>query len=252
MNTAKWIIGILAAAALSYFILVDHGIFPGQHNQTDSATENSNENVSVKKRYADDGSLKSDVEIVDGKRNGVAHNYYADGSVHSEIHYKNNKKHGESTWFYQDGKKYRVTLFVDGKKHGIQKKYYKNGKLMAEVPYLNNILQPGTKEYTETGKLIVPDYKFQYNIVNKTATNGLILIEISGKYVNDVTGINAFLKSDNKQLKSDRDSRTIRIHVPIKKGDNVKQTVVIWLTSKTKMNNPVIIDKEITVDPANL
>lgn len=246
MKLAKWIIGALASIVLSYFILQESGFFSNQ-NETTNETDQSLKPL-IKQRFNDDGSLKSDVTIVNNVRHGVAHNYYNDGSVHSEIFYKNGKKDSISTWYYQDGKIYRTTAYENGIKHGIQKKYYRNGNLMAEIPYKNNMLYPGTKEYSESGKPINTNIKFSYDIINKTNEYNTVIVKVTGKNIEEVADFKAFYSKDNKEIKGERQNDFIRFHVPSKVGKKQKHEVSIWLTIKTKMNNKKIIDKKLWVE----
>ncbi|MDA3892608.1 MAG: hypothetical protein PF517_13165 [Salinivirgaceae bacterium] len=243
MKSAKWIIGLIATAVLAYFIISETKFDSPKHDSAETECTQ----VKIHKSYNDDGSLKADVEMVDGLRHGTAHNYYKDGSVHSEMHYKNGKKDGTSTWFYEDGKPYRVSQFVKGVKHGISKKYYKNGQLMAEIPYLNNQLQPGTIEYSKLGKPLEQNLKFSYKVENQTILHQTVVIEITGKKMDEISRYSAFIMEQNipNTLNGSRDKQAIRFNVPSKKGNVRTVEATIWLTSKTKLNNKIIIEKKL-------
>lgn len=246
MNTAKWIIGFIAAFVVCYFILVESKIIV-----TNNSSANVEENTTkgqVKQRFNEDGSLKSDVTIVDGVRHGVAHNYYSDGSVHSEIHYKHGKKDSISIWYYENGDKYRTTPYKEGKKHGMQTKYYRNGKLMAEIPYQNNVLQPGTKEYSETGKLITTDLDFNVRTINKTSANQVVIVEVAGKKLDKIIDFKGFIKPTGNKINGERNDNAIRFHLPSRAGQVKKVEVSVWLTVKTNMNNKKIIEKNLWVE----
>lgn len=247
MKTAKWIIGFFAATAICYFILLETGIFSKPKTQTENI--NPSQKPTIKKRYTDDGTIKSDVTIVNGVRHGVAHNYYPDGSIHSKIFYKNGKKDSLSTWFYEDGSIYRTTAYNNGVKHGYQKKYYRNGTLMAEIPYINNELQPGTKEYSESGKPIKPDFEFNYSIDNSTITQQKVFLKVSGKHVDDIYKHHAFYTDDPsfKIINFERSAKNISYYITSKKDSVSTKKISIWLYTKTRMNNHIIIEKTLTV-----
>lgn len=195
MQNAKWIITLLLLALGLYLILMEQA--PKKHESGKTKTEST-----IQKRFDAQNRLKSDATVVNGKREGVAHNYYEDGTIHSEINYENDIKHGNSTWFYPNGKPYRITPFVHGKKMGIQKKYHKSGVLMAEIPYQNNEILPGTKEYTENGQLKDEDATYTINAKKDKLQPGLIKIEITGKKLERIEYIRIVFDSDqNNDLK---------------------------------------------------
>ncbi len=247
MKKIQWIIGIIATLVLAYYVITEKA------KKTQSLTEEStisSTSVEVKKRFDEKGNLKSDVEMVNGVRNGKAHNYYTDGSLHSFIQYKNNKKEGLSTWYYENGSPYRETLFENDKKQGIQKKYYKSGKLMAEIPYKNDVLQPGTKEYSEMGTLLNKILKLNYKILNKSNPNEPTIIEITGKDIKKVIAYSIFFNQNSKipEIKSGRDKNAIRFQIPSDIASQNNDIIYIWLTIKTKMNNKKIIEKQLSLN----
>jgi len=246
MNTTKWIIGVVLASILTFVIVREKSI--KKHELAEIAQKNTN--IQVKKRYDENGNLKADVEIVDGKRNGIAHNYYKNGSIHSTIYYKNDKKDGLSTWYYENGKTYRETPFECNKKQGIQKTYYKSGKIMAEIPYKNNEIQPGTKEYLETGTLKKEYPTFNYKTINKTFPHKSIYIEVTGKKIKEITSFSAFYIDNGAKIvaKGGMENNTIRFAIPSIEGQLKQVEVTIWLVIKTQMNNKKILEKKIILD----
>ncbi len=120
-------------------------------------------------QYRPDGTLKSSINLKDGKRHGLAKSYYKDGSLRQQIDYHNNVKHGLAITYYENGNKFQETPYYNGEIHGIQKKYRLNGKLMAEVPY--NYGQPcaGLVEYLLNG-----NKKKRYPTINIRAVDNLI------------------------------------------------------------------------------
>jgi len=53
--------------------------------------------------YFDTGQLKSEIKIIDGKKNGEFKVYYEDGSIESTSTYKNDKPVGDEKLFYKSG-----------------------------------------------------------------------------------------------------------------------------------------------------
>lgn len=247
MNKIKWFIAIIGSCILAYFILIEK--YPPTKKAQGSST-NDSINVVVKKRFDKFDKLKSDVEIVNGVKHGVAHNYYDNGTIHSTIHYKNGLKHGLSCWFYENGKTYRETPFVLGKKHGWVKKFYSNGKLMSEVPFENNIQQPGTKEYSEMGKLITSYPTFDYTVLNKSYPKKGLYIEVTGKNISEISAYSAFYTYNDKKIAlfGEREATLIRFLIPSAMTKSNINLVSVWLTTKTKMNNHTIIEKKVAVN----
>lgn len=102
--------------------------------------------------YYDDGSIRSEVPVKDGKRHGEAREYYENGQLAASIAYENDLKNGTSKWYYQDGILYQQAIFVDNKKHGLEKKYYNTGELMAVLRWKEGETLPGLMEFHKNGK----------------------------------------------------------------------------------------------------
>ncbi len=106
----------------------------------------------VSMNYYDDGSIRSEVPVKDGKRHGEAREYYENGKLAASIVYENDQKNGTSKWYYQDGILYQQAIFVDNKKHGLEKKYYNTGELMAVLRWKEGETLPGLMEFNKNGK----------------------------------------------------------------------------------------------------
>lgn len=93
-------------------------------------TENNKEVKVKEKLFYENGNLKLEGEIKDGKRTGIWKAYYEDGTLWSE---------GE---------------FVNGERNGYGLNYYPNGKLRMEGDYKNDKQAGKWKYYNEQGVLI--------------------------------------------------------------------------------------------------
>jgi antitoxin component YwqK of YwqJK toxin-antitoxin module len=106
----------------------------------------------VSKNFYDNGKLRNEVPVKEGKRHGVAREYYENGQLAAEITYKEDVKNGWSKWYYQDGILYQEAQFVGNQKEGIEKKYYNTGELMAVLNWKAGLSLPGLVEYQLNGK----------------------------------------------------------------------------------------------------
>jgi hypothetical protein len=108
----------------------------------------------VSRNYFENGKLRNEVPVKDGKRNGEAREYYENGQLAASIVYESDQKSGLSRWYYQDGILFQEVSFVANQKHGIEKKYYNTGELMASLPWKHGATTSGLKEYQKNGKLV--------------------------------------------------------------------------------------------------
>lgn len=120
-------------------------------------------------QFRADGTLKSAINLKNGKRHGVAKSYYKNGDLRQQIEYNNNVKHGAAITYYENGNKYQETPYYNGVIHGIQKRYRQNGNLMAEVPYNNGQPCKGLVEYLLNG-----ERKTQYPSIRIKTIDNLI------------------------------------------------------------------------------
>lgn len=98
------------------------------------------------------GNLKSSVNFVNGKKQGIAYLYYPDGKVQLEMPYESNLRHGTSKKYYVTGELYASTPFDRGMIEGERKTFYESGKLLASTPYHNSWAGTGLKEYLSNGE----------------------------------------------------------------------------------------------------
>lgn len=108
----------------------------------------------VSRNFYENGKLRNEVPVKEGKRHGLAKEYYENGNLAAAIEYKNDLKEGLSQWFYQDGILYQEAQYQNNKKHGIEKKFYNTGELMAELKWKEGEALPGLVEYQQNGKEI--------------------------------------------------------------------------------------------------
>jgi antitoxin component YwqK of YwqJK toxin-antitoxin module len=64
------------------------------------STKKSNTTDGVKKYYRKNGKLKTELTILNGKRNGVAKNFYENEKISLEMNYVEGKRQGTSKNFF--------------------------------------------------------------------------------------------------------------------------------------------------------
>lgn len=79
--------------------------------------------------------------------------YFENGELKIETQMVNGKPDGEFKEFYANGKLKRWENWKDGKKEGPAKLYYENGQVQSEFSFENNKQGPFYKLYYEDGKL---------------------------------------------------------------------------------------------------
>ncbi len=243
MNIKKLIIpGIIVL-----FIAGCQEVSQKNKDQQTSPEPEQNDTIKIKKSYYSDGSIKSEVPIVEGKRHGIAKNFYSDGTVSHKVVYENGLRHGASKWYYETGELYRETPYVKGKMEGIRKKYYRNGNLKAEIPFRNGYPVRGLKEYNVNGNPVNKNYpEIIFNPIDKLAFENEYILE--------------FRLSDNRKnvkyflVKETDADRKLRIELTSKDGKGkrefyvppgqfVMEKITILAMTKTKMGNVYVTEK---------
>lgn len=95
--------------------------------------------------YFDDGSIRSFVEIIDGKEEGLKLEYDENGVVITEEIYDNG--------YLKDRQEFN-RLDEEGKKTGVWRTYFKNGDIASEIVYKAGQKNGLSKVYNQKGKLI--------------------------------------------------------------------------------------------------
>lgn len=120
----------------------------------------SGDHKSAVKAYYKDGTLRMDIQYVDGSALEW-HEYFHDGSVSfSEVYDKNMEYYLEQKSYYHPGKPQSIMVITDKKQKKYDKKeYYESGQVSAEgIVYYNtdlmSYMKAGTwKYFDESGKL---------------------------------------------------------------------------------------------------
>lgn len=88
--------------------------------------------------FYEKGSKKMAGAFTGNQRDGIWKAWYEDGTLWSEGEYKNGKRNGPGTTYHPNGKKYLEGNYKDDIQVGIWKIWDENGNLEKEVNYDNN------------------------------------------------------------------------------------------------------------------
>lgn len=142
----------------------------------------------VKKEYYPDGTLRTEYEIVKGKKNGYYKSYYPNGNYNFIAYYKEDSLHGVKTSYYEDGTIHWELNYTYGKEHGLFKKidergykweeefknglksgyskiFYPNGRIRSLAFYKNNKIEGEFKYFYENGELEQVGYALHDSVI---------------------------------------------------------------------------------------
>jgi len=77
----------------------------------------------------ENGKLSGEVNLKDGKFDGLLEEWYENGQLKREIKYKEGKNDGLRKEWYENGQLDRIIKYKEGKKVGIYRGWYENGQL---------------------------------------------------------------------------------------------------------------------------
>ena len=85
--------------------------------------------------YHENGKLKSEGILKDGKQEGLWIRYFYNGNLSIKGNFKDNKQQGNWMSYYDNGQLYLDRIYKNGKLEGIWKSYYQNGQLNYQWNY---------------------------------------------------------------------------------------------------------------------
>jgi MORN repeat variant len=85
--------------------------------------------------YYENGAKKIETEYKNDKEDGVWKQWYESGQLKLEAHYKNGEEHGAFTQWYDNGQKRVESSFVNGKKDGVECAWERDGTKKYETTY---------------------------------------------------------------------------------------------------------------------
>ena len=123
----------------------------GRRDSLYSEVNTNQENVS---RAQSRGNRTAGKTIKINISDGLNLSYYPSGELKSEINYINGKKEGPGKWYFKSGKlKYQGT-WKNGIQEGDESAYYESGQLKAQGALKNGRASGVYKEFSTSGELI--------------------------------------------------------------------------------------------------
>ena len=107
----------------------------------------------IKKEYYNNGKLKFEYEIKNGKIEGFYRKYYENGQLEIETNYKNGERDGLYKEYYESGKIRSEFYYIGNQRYGLFKRYFENGKLEDEGSYKEDKKDGFYRSYYENGQI---------------------------------------------------------------------------------------------------
>ena len=211
-----------------------------------------------KRYYYSDGKLKTELTILNGKRNGNAKIYYKNGKVSLQMTYKNGLRSGPSKRHYEDGTLYQETTYKEDKIDGERKRYRENGKILSVARYERDFPCLGLKEILQDGEVkdnypkivITPEDRL------KSAGVYLIYLSLTGKvrkvnyYVGNLSSTGC-LTQNSISIGSDSKKDVGLIKYQLPPGGFMMQELNFIAEIETIMGNTYLTQKKFFVSIEN-
>jgi len=237
-------------------------------------------NRDVEYEYYADGTLKSEIQMKNGMRNGITKKYDEIGRLISTAElkddkyegwmikynpknqkitakalYKNDQQDGPATLYYADGQLYREMKYVNGRIDSLVKTYWPGGKLQAEVWFRMGEPAIGLKEYDKEGHLIkqpaiVVTEINQVSLLNKLTLK--ISLSDNTKKVNFFSGElseDKYLSSKTPGIYDVDGVASLIFNVP--RHETVMKKISIISRSRTRYGNTLVLHRYYNLAASN-
>lgn len=106
--------------------------------------------------YFENGSIRREFTVIDGKREGLMIDFYPNGVKKMERMMRNDMQVGKTIIFFEDGQKIREVQYYDqnGNREKGDTLWYVNGKIEFIAQFANNKKNGTLEKYDSTGFLI--------------------------------------------------------------------------------------------------
>ncbi|MDX9933286.1 MAG: toxin-antitoxin system YwqK family antitoxin [Bacteroidales bacterium] len=108
----------------------------------------------VEEKYPD-GTIKSEVTMENGRKNGPAKYYYPVGKVELSMNYQDDKLEGLYEKFTVKGIRTEMTMYSNGMKNGKSEVFTEDGKILISALFINDTIHGPYKEYHPNGQIKV-------------------------------------------------------------------------------------------------
>lgn len=109
----------------------------------------------VVKSFYDDGKLKREERVRNGKLNGSSKMYYPSGELLLNIYFQDNKPSGSYKIFYPNGETKVSGNYSVGRPSGIFKKYDEEGEIVMSITFNNGKIKQGIR-YSDGEASVIP------------------------------------------------------------------------------------------------
>jgi len=128
----------------------------------------------ISKNFDERGRLLSTADYIDDKREGWVMNYNPqNGKLVIKAQYKNDIQDGPVTQYYREGTLFRESVYVQGRVDGMIKTFWPDGKIKAENIFKMGKPGIGLKEFDKSGKILI-----QPSIIIQRLVSGKRIIKI--------------------------------------------------------------------------
>jgi len=165
-NSKKYllnIISLLLLLALPFLFFVQH----------------HHENNGLKTFWYKNGEMKNQVNLKNGKMDGLFKGWYENGNKKLEKNFKDGKRDGSSVMWYENGQKMEEIMYKNDQKDGLETQWHENGNKKIEVNVINDKYMDYVRWY-EDGQKESERYwveELKSFLVNEWYENGMKKIE---------------------------------------------------------------------------
>ena len=97
--------------------------------------------------FHENGEKAGEVNLKNGKREGLSLRWYENGQKKSEVNKKDGKPDGLATWWYKNGQKKMEANMKDGKPDGLTFGWHENGQKKMEANWKDGEEVEGSKKW---------------------------------------------------------------------------------------------------------
>jgi hypothetical protein len=210
----------------------------------------------ITKNYDDRGRLVSTAELADDKYEGWMINYNpVNNKITARALYKNDQQNGPAILYYSDGQLYREMTYADGRVDSVVKTYWPGGKLQAEVYFKKGEPAIGLMEYDKKGTpvkqpSIVVKKVDQLSLFNKIELRIFLSDKTSDvKFYKGELKEGKFLYSKTPMIFSRNGVASLFYTVP--RGETVIEKISIISRSRTNYGNTLVLNKVYNLAASN-
>lgn len=124
---------------------------------------------SDRKEFFENGQIKSQVPLVNGKRNGKMIDYYPDGKIRAERAFADDVQMGKTVFYYPDGQVQEVQYYHNGARVNGDSIWYPNRALQFAVTMQAGKKNGYLRKWDESGNMI---YEAKYSMDTLIEVNG--------------------------------------------------------------------------------